>query len=164
MVALTLSAGASPEEAARKFLAQDGIQAGRSGRDRIGGLPAYVATFEAPAEQGVLRGQVAFVAYESKVFRILAYTSDARYASYRDTFDTALRSFAPLRDARYLDVQPKRIDLVTLDREMALQDFARAYPSTVEVGTIGLINGVGTNQLLPGGELAKRVVGGRLPE
>lgn len=47
---------------------------------------------------------------------------------------------------------------------MALPEFVRAYPSTVGPGTIGLINGVGAYQLLPGGELAKRVVGGRLPQ
>jgi predicted Zn-dependent protease len=164
MVALTLGAGASPEDVARRFLSQQGIQAGRSGRDTIGGLPAHVAFFEATTEQGVLRGEVAFVAYDGKIYRILAYTPADRFASYQNAFDAAIRSFAPLTDSRYLGVQPKRIDLVTLDREMALPDFARAYPSTVEVGTIGLINGVDANQLLPRGQLAKRVVGGRLPE
>ena len=44
------------------------------------------------------------------------------------------------------------------------REFARAYPSTVEIETIGLINGVAANQMLPRGELAKRVVGGRLPD
>ena len=47
---------------------------------------------------------------------------------------------------------------------MALSEFARSYPSTVELGTIGLINGVSANQMFPRGELAKRVVGGRLPD
>ena len=47
---------------------------------------------------------------------------------------------------------------------MALPEFARAYPSTVKLETIGLINGVAANQTFPRGELAKRVVGGRLPE
>lgn len=37
-------------------------------------------------------------------------------------------------------------------------------PLDLGIGTLGLINGVGENQMLPGGELAKRVVGGRLPE
>lgn len=164
MVALTLTAGSSPEEAARKFLSQQGLQAGRTGRDTIGGLPAYEAFFEVATEQGALRGQVAFVAYDSKMYRLLAYTSAARFASYQKAFDAAIRSFAPLREARYLDVQPKRIDLVTLDREMGLAEFARAYPSTVESATIGLINGVDANQPLARGLLAKRVVGGRLPD
>jgi predicted Zn-dependent protease len=164
MVALTLTAGSSPEEAARKFLSQQGLQAGRTGRDTIGGLPAHEAFFEVATEQGALRGQVAFVAYDSKIYRLLAYTSAARFASYQKAFDAAIRSFAPLREARYLDVQPKRIDLVTLDREMGLAEFARAYPSTVESATIGLINGVDANQPLARGLLAKRVVGGRLPD
>ena len=59
---------------------------------------------------------------------------------------------------------PKRIELVNLGRQMALPEFARAYPSTVGLETIGLINGVGANQVFPGGALAKRVVGGRLPD
>jgi predicted Zn-dependent protease len=164
MIALTLAAGASPEDAARRFLSQEGLQLGRSGRDTIGGLPAYVAYFDAATEQGVLRGQVGFVAYDGKTYRILAYTPADRFASYQNAFDAAIRSFAPLREARYLDVQPKRIDLVKLERDMALPDFARAYPSTVEADTIGLINGVDANRPLPGGELAKRVVGGRLPD
>jgi predicted Zn-dependent protease len=164
MVALTLAAGSSPEEAARRFLSQQGLQAGRSGRDTIGGLPAYTSFFEAATEQGVLRGEVAFVAYDGKVYRILAYTPAARFATYQNAFDAAIRSFGPLTDSRYLDVQPKRIDIVRVDRETSLEDFARANPSTVEVATIGLINGVGANERLRAGALAKRVVGGRLPE
>jgi hypothetical protein len=46
---------------------------------------------------------------------------------------------------------------------MNAAEFARAYPSTVEAGTLALINGVGSNEPLPRG-LAKRVVGGRLPD
>jgi hypothetical protein len=69
-----------------------------------------------------------------------------------------------LTDARYLDVQPKRIALVNPERQMALPEFARTYPSTVEIETIGLINGVAANQMFPRGELAKQVVGGRLPD
>jgi predicted Zn-dependent protease len=164
MIALTLAAGPSPEDAARQFFSQQGIQAGRSGRDTIGGLPAYTALFEVTTEQGVLQGEVSFISYDDKTYRILAYTSADRFRAYQNPFHAAIRSFSPLTDSRYLGVQPKRIDIVKLDRQMALPEFARAYPSTVEVGTLGLINGVGANQLLPGGELAKRVVGGRLPE
>jgi len=164
MIVLTLAAGSSPEAAARQFLAQGGIQSGRSGRDTIGGLPAYTAFFEATTEEGVLRGEVSFISYEGRIYRILGYAPTGRFAAYQRVFDAAIRSFSPLSDRRYVDVQPRRIDVVALDRQMALQEFARAYPSTVEVGTIGLINGVGANQLLPAGGLAKRVVGGRLPE
>jgi len=164
MITLTLAGGASPEEAARQFFSQQGVQTGRSGRDTIGGLPAYTAFFEAATEEGTLRGEVSFVSYGGKIYRILAYTPAARFSTYQNAFDAAIRSFSRLTDSRYLDVQPKRLALVNLERQMALPEFARAYPSTVEIGTLGLINGVGANEMLPGGELAKRVVGGRLPD
>jgi predicted Zn-dependent protease len=164
LVALTLASGASPEEAARQFFSQQGVQAGRSGRDTIGGLPAYTAFFDAATEEGTLRGEISFVSYAGKVYQLMGYTPAARFPAYQRAFDAAIRSFSRLNDSRYLNVQPKRIELVSLEREMALPEFARAYPSTVAVGTLGLINGVGADQKLPGGELAKRVVGGRLPE
>jgi predicted Zn-dependent protease len=164
LVALTLAAGTSPEEAARQFFSQEGVQAGRSGRDTIGGLPAYTALFEAATEEGTLRGQVSFVSYDGKIYRILGYTPTGRFTAYQNAFDATVRSFSRLTDPRYLGVQPKRIELVNLDRQMALPEFGRVYPSTVELGTIGLINGVAANQMLPRGELAKRVVGGRLPD
>ena len=164
ILALTLAAGASPEDAARQFFSQQGVQAGRSGRDTIGGLPAYTAFFEAATEQGTLRGQVAFIAYDGKVYRILGYTPAELFTRYQDAFATTLHSFGRLTDSRYLDVQPRRIALVSPERPMGLPEFARAYPSTVKLETIGLINGVGANQTFPRGELAKRVVGGRLPE
>jgi predicted Zn-dependent protease len=164
VVALTLAPGTSPEEAARAFLSRQGVQAGRSSRERIGGLPAYTALFEAATEEGTLRGEVAFVSYDDRIYRIMGYTSAERFSAYQGAFEGTIRSFSRLTDRRYLDVQPKRLDLVNLERQMALPEFARAYPSTVELQTIGLINGVGANEMLPGGQPAKRVVGGRLPD
>jgi predicted Zn-dependent protease len=163
LVALTLVDAASPEAAARQFLSQQGVQAGRSSRDRIGGMPAYTALFQAATDQGTLGGEVAFLAYNGKIYRTMGYTSVSRLSAYQDAFAQAIRSFSPLTDRRYLEVQPKRLDLVTLDRQMALAEFARTYPSTVETNTLGLINGITGNGLLPKGE-AKRVVGGRLPD
>jgi predicted Zn-dependent protease len=163
-IALTLAGGRSAEEAARQFLSQGGMRSGRSGRERISGLPAYTTFFEAATQEGVLAGQATFVEHEGRVVRLLGYTSAARFAAYQGAFESAIRSFGPLTDPRYLDVQPRRLALVSLDRDMALPEFTRAYPSTVKAETIGLINGIDAGGSLPGGGLAKRVVGGRLPD
>jgi len=144
-------------------LSQQGLSAGRAGRDSIGGLPAYSALFEAATDEGSLRGQVAFVAKDGRVYRILGYTPAARFASYQGVFDAAIRSFRALEDPRYLGVQPKRIEIVGLQRRMPLDEFARVYPSTVKIETIALINGLAPGAALAGGDLAKRVVGGGLP-
>jgi predicted Zn-dependent protease len=163
-IALTLAGGTSAQESARRFLSQEGIRAGRSGREWIGGLPAYAATFEAARRGGKLRGEVAFVEHGGRVFRLLGYTTASRAATYRRTFETAMRSFGPLTDTRHLEVQPRRLAIVTLERDMTLAEFMRAHPSTVKAETIAIINGIDAGQRLPGGGLAKRVVGGRLPD
>lgn len=162
MVVLTLVAGASPEQAAQQFFSQQGVQAGRSGRDTVNGQPAYTAFFDAVTEQGTLRGQVSFVSFEGKMFRILGYAPAQRFAAYQAAIDATIRSFGRLTDPRYLNVEPKRLALVNLDRRLSLGEFARQYPSTVKLETLGLINGVTGNQLIENGP-AKRVVGGRLP-
>jgi predicted Zn-dependent protease len=164
ILALTLAAGTSPEEAARRFSSQQGIQAGRSGRETIGGLPAHTVFFEAATGQGALRGQVSFVSYEGKIYRILGYTPAERFARYEGAFAATLHSFRRVTDSRYLEVKPQRIALVNLEREMALSEFARTYPSTVRLETLGLINGLAPSGTFPRGGLAKRVVGGRLPD
>ncbi len=47
---------------------------------------------------------------------------------------------------------------------MSLERFAERYPSTVPVATLALINGVEEGGTLAAGRMAKRVVGGTLPE
>ena len=93
-----------------------------------------------------------------KIYRILGYTPAELFTRYQNAFATTLHSFGRLTDSRYLDVQPKRIALVSPEHPMELPEFARAYPSTVNLETIGLINGVAASQTFPRGELAKRVV------
>jgi predicted Zn-dependent protease len=163
LVGLTLAQGTSPEAAARRFLSQQGVQAGQASRETVGGMPAYTAVFDAATEEGTLRGAVSFVSYDGKIYRIIGYAPASRFSSYQRAFEQTIRSFARLTDRRYLDVQPKRLELVTLQREMALPEFARQFPSTIEVATLGLINGVSGDGMLPRGK-AKRVVGGRLPD
>ena len=162
VVALGLAQGNSPEQAAKVFFQQEGVEAGRSGRDTINGLPAYTAFFTATTDQGSLRGQATWVTFEGKLFRLMGYSSAERFVSYQNAVDGTLRSFARLTDPRYLNVEPKRLALVNLDRGLSVGDFARTYPSTVKLETLGLINGVVGNALIATGP-AKRVVGGRLP-
>ena len=129
LVALTLAAEASVEEAARRFLSQQGLSAGRSG-PRLDRRPSCVLARSStpPPSEGSLRGQVAFVAKDGRVYRILGYTPAARFASYQGVFDAAIRSFRALDDPRYLGVQPKRIDIVGLQQTYAARRVRAALP------------------------------------
>jgi hypothetical protein len=46
---------------------------------------------------------------------------------------------------------------------MTLEEFARRYPSTVDLETLAIINHLEGNERIPAGTEVKRVVGGELP-
>jgi predicted Zn-dependent protease len=164
VVALTLARGSSPEEAAREFAAQEGMSAGPLERASINGLAAVSTGFEAVSNEQALRGRVAFVSHEGRIFRLVGYTPAARFDAYDRSFADFIRSFAPLRDRRYLDVEPARLDLVRVERATTLAEFLRAYPSTAPAESVAVINGLAADAALAPGQVVKRVVGGRRPE
>jgi predicted Zn-dependent protease len=152
-------AQAAPEEAARQFFAQQGVQAGQAVRDRVNGLPALLASFQAQTQQGVLRGVVGFIGYRDRTYQVIGFAPAARYPAMERTFLATIGSFAPLTDRKALDVQPRTIDVVEIPRAMSLAEFARSYPSTAEIETLALLNQVrDATTVMPAGTLVKRVI------
>jgi predicted Zn-dependent protease len=163
VVVITMAGRQSPEQAAREFFSQQGIQQGPAWRGDINGLPAVANQFAAVTDQGQLRGIAAFLNHGGKVFQILGYTPASRYGQYDRDITAALNSFQRETDRRILSVQPKHLEVVPVQREMTLREFYQRYPSTVPISTIAIINEVDENGRLPAGTQAKRVVGGQLP-
>ncbi len=164
VVVLTLSGRSSPEQAAREFFGQQGVQQGPALRASLGGLPAVANVFGvARQQQPSLQGIAAFVELGGKVYQLLGYTTQNRWNGYDDLLSGAIGSFEQVTDRRLLDVQPKRVDVVTLPSAMTLEEFARRYPSTVDIETLAIINHVEGNERIPAGTEVKRVVGGELP-
>ncbi len=161
IVALTLDPEADPQAAARKFLSQEGLRSGRIQRGSIHGIPAAGADFEVPREQQeAIRGQVAFLRYDNRTYRLLGYTLESKWNGYGRPIGTFIESFQQLRDRRVLEIQPARVDLVKPRRDIPLQSFQSQFPSSIPVETLALINHVSLDGFLAGGASAKRVVGG----
>lgn len=164
VVVLALSGESSPSAASRAFFSQQGVQQGQALSTSIGGLPAVANTFEVQRQQGgSLRGLAAFVEHGGKVYQLLGYTGEGQWGGYDDALQSAVGSFQRVTDRRALDVEPKRIDTVTLPSAMTIDEFARRYPSTVDLQTLAIINQVQAGERLPAGLEVKRVVGGVLP-
>jgi predicted Zn-dependent protease len=159
---LTLAEGSSPAEAARAFFGQQGISGNPSG-GRVNGLDAAGGNFAANTENGVLRGSVVFVAHGNAVFQILGYSADANWGRYDGVVNRSLQSFRPLTDRQALDVQPWRLDIVTVERTSTPQEFAQRVQGPVDPATIALLNQVDQGGRLMARNLAKRVVGDPLP-
>jgi predicted Zn-dependent protease len=163
VITLTLARGGSADAAAREFFDQEGVSIGSSLRLGLD-APSVAGTFRASTDQGDLLGVAAFVEHGDAVFRLLGYAPEDRFRTHERTLETAVGSFREVRDRRILEVEPRRLDLVELPRTMTLSEVASRYPSTADLETLMLINGVSSpDEPLAGGRLVKRVVGGELP-
>jgi predicted Zn-dependent protease len=163
VVVVTLSDQRSPQAAAQQFFSQQGIQEGQTLRTDLGGLPAVARIFGAQTQSGNIQGIAAFAEKSGKVYRILGYTVAQNWSRYEDLLSSSLSSFGPVTDRQALNVQPKRVDVVSLPSSMTLEEFARRYPSTVDLATLAIINQADPSTRFPAGTEVKRVVGGELP-
>jgi predicted Zn-dependent protease len=118
------------------------------------------STFRVQTEQGYLRGLVAWVEYQERVFQILGYTPEARWNQYSNEFAASIASFGRETDRAVLNVQPHRLSIVELRRRATFEALLRDYPSTVDPQTVALINHIDAATTLAAGDRFKRVVRG----
>jgi len=159
-VVLTLSDKQTPREAFEAFFAQQGIQRGSSqGRNLYSFRANDPRTGVSTAD-----GLIGFLSHDGRVYQLMGYTAPETWRSYASAMQRSLASFRKVTQRRYLDVEPKTIDIVTLPRAMILGEFAKRYPSNAEISELAIINGVNEDTVLDKGRLVKRVIGGKLPE
>ncbi len=157
---LTIVPNASPGEAARAFLSQQGIAPLASSERRVNGNAGVISEFQAQAQGAVVRGYVAHISHGGATYQIVAYAPDASFGRYANVLERIVESFAPLRDRELLDVEPRRVNVERLPRDMSLAELQRARPSAVTIEELALLNQVeDVNAALPAGTQVKRVTG-----
>jgi predicted Zn-dependent protease len=158
---LTLAQDGTPDAAAQRFFAQQGLRTGSPRRQSVNGLPALVVPFQAQTQQGILQGLAAWIQHEGRVYQLVGFTPAQAYAAYDRDFSGTIASFAPVSDPAILGIQPDRLRMVPLTRAMTLAQFNASYPSAVPMAELALLNQVaGPESVLPAGWLAKQVVAG----
>jgi predicted Zn-dependent protease len=163
---ITLADHPSAEAAADAFFEEEGLTRGDSWEKKIHGLPAawtrfeYLDSAEAEDAASALSGTVVFVEYGEQLFQLLALSGPDEGKKQRRLLEDALASFSRLDDPKALGVQPHRLRLVKISREMTLEEFDRKYPSSIEMPLLALINHVQSGETLRAGTLVKRVVEG----
>jgi predicted Zn-dependent protease len=159
---VSLSDQATPEAAAEAFFSQQGVR-GAPGRGSVHGFAAAGGEFSALTQDSTaLTGRVAFVAYEGRVYQLLAYAAQARWPAYAAAAGQSLGSFDRLSDPVILAVQPWRLQVVNNPQGTTVDDFVRRYPGPAPAAVTALVNNVDPAGTLPAG-LAKRIAGERLP-
>lgn len=155
---LTLAQGANAEDAARRFLSQQGLRVGQTSRQNVNGNPAVVSYFQAQAQQGVISGMVGFIEHGGRTYQVMAYTPAQMFSRYEPAFRQVIGSFAAMNDPAVINVRPNRVDVVRTTRQMTLAEFNRQYPSVILLRDLAILNQVEDGaSILPAGQW-KRVV------
>jgi predicted Zn-dependent protease len=149
-IVLTLSDKNSPQAALDDFFGQQGIQRGPSRGRNIYSFRAY----DTETGEGRAEGLISYLSHGGRLYQLVGYTGVETWEGYGNAMLESLSSFAGVTNRRYLDVTPATMNLT---------EFARRYPSTVEIERLAIINGVSVDTVMDPGRLVKRVVGGELP-
>ncbi|HEY8518609.1 MAG TPA: M48 family metalloprotease [Gammaproteobacteria bacterium] len=158
---LSIVANATPEQATQQFASGRSVEVLGSSEERLNGNRAIVSRFRAAAQNGVVAGYVAHIDHGGATYRLVAYAPEARIQAQAPLLEDIVESFAPLRNPERLEVEPRRIEIVALDRAMTFEEFMRRYPSSIPEEELLVLNQVQDRSAeLPAGSLLKRVVGG----
>jgi len=164
IIQLSLAGNTPPQQAAQQFLSQQGVQAGNTSTQSVNGLPAASGYFQAQTEQGEVQGLVTFLSYNGHTYGILGYTPGGKLTQYDQAFRQTIGSFGPLKNEAALNVQPAKVELMKLQREMTLEQFNQQYPSSIPIAELAIINELESpSTAIAAGRTIKRVTGGRGP-
>ena len=129
-------------------------------QDTIHGRPAVRASFQVAAEPGkALKGWVVYIQHGDHVLQLIGLCLMNQLQRYQAPIAAWFRSFAPLKSPRLRRVQPMRVVVVELDKPMTLAQFAKSYPSAIDLETLAIINHTTEAGAFDKGALLKRVLG-----
>ncbi len=116
--------------------------------------------FEALSGQTPVTGRIAFIRHGGATYEFFGYTASSRWGQYQNVIDRSVQSFTRVSDSRILNIQSARMQIIEVPHTMTLQQFDEAYPSSVDLSQVAILNQLRPDSQLQRGDLVKRVVGG----
>lgn len=149
----TFAQGNSAQAAASAFAGQQGVQVTDQQQTRVGGSPAYALAGTASTQQGALGFVAYFIEHGGNVYQFMGLTGANTFSQYRSQLQNAIQSFGPLTEARYLNRQPVRLEVVRAPRTAAFSTFLQGRPTPAGMTAEGLaiMNGVALNETVQQG-------------
>jgi len=160
VVVLRLSKHTDLRTAAREFVRETEVSSTQPSNGQFNGLPATWLGFEGVVGQASITGRAAWVSHGGQTFELLGYSLSDRWDRYQGTVDRSLQSFSRLTNKKVLQIQPARVEVIELPGAMTLREFQQAYPSSISLQRLAVLNQVSENARFERGDLVKRVLGG----
>ena len=106
-----------------------------------------------------MQGKATFVTYKGYIYQVLGYAPEEVWAKYQSIIASSLGSFQRLADESILQIQPRRLKIVTLDRGKSLSQLATEAGSPLSLEVLAIINQTEVNGSFRAGDRVKMVVG-----
>ncbi len=147
----------SAQAAGTSFAAQEGVTVIEQGATRVNGLQAYDVQATAADNQGTtFRLVVRYIEYSGTVYSFLSYANQSAYDTYSSVFYQSLDGFRSLTDNSKINVEPKRLDVVTTSRSGTFRSFLPdPIPSGFTAEEIAIINQVNLDETIASGRRIK---------
>ncbi|MDX1531038.1 MAG: M48 family metalloprotease [Rhodothermales bacterium] len=147
----------SAEAAGRAFAQQQGFNVSEQGSATVGAGSAYAVVGTANTQQGELGIITYFIEYGGNVYRFLGLTAANNLGTYDDEFVQTFRSFDRLTEARYLNRQPVRLEVVEASRTAPFRQFlqGRDLPPGLTEENLAILNNVQLNETVSAGTALK---------
>jgi len=152
----------TPEAAGAAVARREGIRLMDGSSLRINGNAAYMGRYRAQTDSGTIEILAAFISYGNNIYRLAGMTPTAAYSSYAQPFESSMRSFRELSDARILSVQPDRIRIYRAQKGQTLRSIAQAQaPTRTTLEELALLNRLDPDQALSANAPVKLIRPGR---
>jgi predicted Zn-dependent protease len=140
---------------------QRGLQLVQGQRAEIGGLQAFVGTYQGQLQNvGAVGVLGAHILYGERVFLIVGMAPADAYSGAADEFSRSIRTFRQISRSEAANVRPNRVDIYVVRRGDTWQSLAQRSGGAVEPSTLAIMNGSASNQPPRVGERIKIVVEG----
>ncbi|MDT0630178.1 M48 family metalloprotease [Rubrivirga sp. S365] len=157
LIQLSLAQEPSARAAAEAFARQQGVQVSGSGPVSVGAGQAFRVEGQAQQQQGAVGFSATFVEFGGNVYQILGITSPDGLRQYARTFRSVADSFERLTNQRYLNRQPSRLEVTTVQRPTTLRSMlrGRTLPPGFTAEEVAIMNQVTLDETIPSGRSVK---------
>jgi len=156
------ASGATPSEAAQKFVSKTKARVLKSDETPVHGFPAQRVLSDVTSQKGTIRVLSFFIQKGEGIFAFHGMSSQRAFPQYEQTFSDTFSGFEELKDPKKLSVQPDRVRIRLTKKTDTIENTLRTLGVPGDkMKDVVVLNGMIPGETLPAGTLIKIVEYGR---
>lgn len=157
-IMFAMAPAATSGEALASFQKATNAQIIQQGEKQVNGHKALRVTSTLAGKTGPLSILSYFIEKDKNIYVFHGFTKEPFYPEFDDIFESTMSGFATLRDRAKLAVQPERIRIQKLGREMTLEQALKQFNMPQDrLSDLALLNGMTLTDRIPANSLIKTI-------